>query len=97
MRFPVVLGAILMAMSVTRAQQQFTIFASIVDVTGFPVETLEPGDLRLLENDAEAMVVKVEPIEWPTKLQILVDNGTGLGGTNFIHLRNGLTKLIEAM
>ena len=61
------------------------------------METLEPGDLRLLENDAEAMVVKVEPIDWPTKLQILVDNGTGLGGTNFIHLRNGLTKLIEAI
>ena len=97
LRFLVVLGAILMTMAVTRAQQQFTIFASIVDVTGYPVETVQPGDLRVLENDAEATVVKVEPIDWPTKVQILVDNGTGLGGTNLIHLRNGLTGLIVAI
>jgi hypothetical protein len=96
--FPAVVGcAMLAGMSGIRAQQQFTVYASILDVTGFPVATLQQSDLRVTENDADATVVKVEPVDWPTKLQILVDNGIGLGGTNFIHLRNGVRGLIEAL
>jgi hypothetical protein len=96
--FPLLIVLALVAMPAgPTGQQQFTVFASIVDVTGYPVETLEPEDIRVTENDADAKVVKVEPIDWPTKLQILVDTGIGLGGTNFIHLRNGLRGLIEAL
>jgi hypothetical protein len=79
------------------AQQQFTVFAGIVDQTGAPVPSLQASDLHVTENGADATVLKVEPIDWPTKLQILVDNGIGLGSTNFIHLRNGVHDLIETL
>ena len=49
------------------AQQQFTLFAKIVDGTGKPAEKVEPGDVTLTENGATAKVLKVEPINWPTK------------------------------
>ena len=41
------------------AQKQLQVFASIVDAKGAPAAALEPGDVRLLENDAEAKVTKV--------------------------------------
>jgi hypothetical protein len=96
--FPGAVGAaLLVAMSGAHAQQQFTIFASIVDSTGTPVSSIEPGDLRVKEQGSDATIIKVEPIEWPTKLQILVDNGIGIGGANFINLRNGVYGLIDAL
>lgn len=100
MRFPIpgAVGAILLAaMSGAQAQQQLTLFASVVDVTGFPVDTLQPSDIHVTEHGADATVVKVEPINWPTKLQILVDNGVGLGSLNFVHLRTGVRALVEAL
>jgi hypothetical protein len=90
-------SALLVATSGVYAQQQFTVFANIVDGTGAPVATLQPNDVRVSENGMDASVVKVEPVDWPTKLQILVDNGVGLGGANLIHLRNGLRALIDAL
>jgi hypothetical protein len=39
----------------------------------------------------------VEPVNWPIKVQILVDNGIGLGAGNLNHMRNGLQGLIEAL
>jgi len=95
--FVSVVAALLGWMASVQAQQEFTFFASIVDVTGAPVASLEPADLRVSENGADATVLKVEPVHWPTKLQILVDNGSGLGASEIIHLRNGLRGLIEAL
>lgn len=99
MRRIVTLAAIVgvMAAPALRAQQQFQIFASIVDATGAAPGTLDPADLRVLENGAEGTIVRVEPISWPVKVQILVDNGAGLGSDNLIHLRNGVRGLIEAL
>lgn len=80
-----------------QAQKQVQIFASVVDGRGVPVASIEPADIRLTENDAEMKVTKVEPLNWPVKLQILVDNGIGLGGGNINQLRTGITGLIEAL
>jgi hypothetical protein len=90
-------AALLLATSGAHAQQQFTVFASVVDVTGAPAPSLQPGDLHVTENGVEANVVKVEPLDWPTKLQILVDNGIGLGGANVVSLSTGLRGLIDAL
>src|SRR5882757_2216136 len=79
------------------AQQQFTVFAGIVDQAGTPVASLQASDLHVTENGADATVLKVEPVDWPTKLQILVDNGIGIGSTNFVNLRNAVYALIEAL
>ena len=80
-----------------RAQQQVQLYASVADVTGKPVATLEPADLKVLEGGVEAKVVKVEPISWPVKVQLLVDNGIGLGGQNIQSLKDGIKGLIEAL
>jgi hypothetical protein len=81
-----------------QAQQQLQVFASIVDAAGVAPKALDPTDVRILESGAELKVLKVESVtEWPTKLQVLLDNGVGLGGENLIHLRNGLRGLLEAV
>jgi hypothetical protein len=79
------------------AQQQLQLFARVVDSKGAPVATLEPGDVTIKENDVDAKVVKIDPINWPMKVQVLVDNGIGLGGDNLTHIRNGVRGLIEAL
>ena len=90
-------AALLVVVAGVHAQQQFTVFASIVDGLGAPVPSIEPDDLRVKEHGSDAKVIKVEPIDWPTKIQILVDNGVGIGSTNFVNLRNALYALIEAV
>ena len=90
-------AALLVATSGVHAQEQFTLFASIVDRTGVPVTSIDAADLRVKEHGSDATVLKVEPINWPTKLQILIDNGVGIGGANFVNLRSGVSGLIDAL
>jgi len=45
----------------------------------------------------EAKVVKVEPVNWPVKVQLLLDNGIGLGAGNIQILKDGVKGLIEAL
>jgi hypothetical protein len=80
-----------------RAQQQFQLFASIVDGAGVPVANIQPTDIHVMENGAEARILKIESVSVPVKLQLLVDNGVGLGGDNISHLRNGVRGLLEAL
>jgi len=96
--FAAAAGVCLLA-AVTAAQnsKQIQVFASILDGTGAPAKTVRVGDVRLMENGAAATVTKVEPVNWPVKLQILLDNGAGMGGQNVQHLKNGVKALLEAM
>ena len=80
-----------------RAQQQLQLYASVADVTGKPVASLEPSDLKVMEGGVEAKIVKVEPVNWPVKVQLLLDNGIGLGGQNIQSLKDGVKGLIEAL
>lgn len=90
--------AVCLASAVSQAQQQVQVFGSIVDATGAAPATLEPGDVRVIEGGVELKTVKVEPVTgWPTRLQVLIDNGVGIGGENISHVRNGLKGLIEAL
>ena len=89
--------ALCVASGDVRAQQQVQLYASVADVTGKPVTTLEPADLKVLEGGVEAKIVKVEPVSWQVKVQLLVDNGIGLGGQNIQSLKDGIKGLIEAL
>jgi hypothetical protein len=80
-----------------QAQQQIQLFARIVDSKGAPVTTLEPGDVTIKENNVDTKVLKIDPISWPIKVQVLVDNGIGLGNDNLSNIRTGLRGLIEAL
>ena len=89
--------ALCVASGDVRAQQQIQLYASVADVTGKPVATLEPADLKVMEGGVEAKIVKVEPVNWPVKVQLLLDNGIGLGGQNIQSLKDGVKGLIEAL
>jgi hypothetical protein len=79
------------------AQRQILLYATIVDGSGAPASSVTPDDVRVLENGVEAKVLKVEPLEWITKVQILLDNGNGLGAANLNQLRNGVRALVDAL
>jgi hypothetical protein len=100
MRSKLLIGVALVlciATSGVRAQQQISLYASVADATGKPLATLEPKDLRVMEGGVEAKVVKVEPASFPVKVQLLLDNGIGLGGQNIQSLKDGVKGLIEAL
>jgi hypothetical protein len=88
---------LLAALPSAQNSKQIQVFASILDGSGAPAKTVEAGDLKLTENGADAKVTKVEAVNWPVKLQILLDNGAGLGSSNVQHLKNGVKALVDAM
>jgi hypothetical protein len=80
------------------AQQELSLLATIVDpATGAAVESVEPAELRVTEDGEACTVVRVEPIERVVKVQLLIDNGIGIGAENIGLLRRGLRALIEAL
>jgi len=79
------------------AQAQFTLLATVTDpASGKPAETLTPGDVRVLEDGVTATVVKVEPVVRTVKLQVLIDNGIGVG-RYLGELRKGVRGLLEGL
>jgi len=85
------------ALLAAQNNKQIQVFASILDGTGAPAKTVEAGDLKLMENGADAKVTKVEPVNWPVKVQILLDNGIGLGSQNIQQLKNGVQALLQPL
>jgi hypothetical protein len=76
------------------AQQQRQVFVSVVDSRGVPVLDLRADAFKVFENQMPARTIKVEPIEWPMKLTVLVDNG--LGSDDYLaNLRTGLRNFFN--
>ena len=97
-RFLLVVAAILGVLGVLEprlaAQKEGQVFIKIVGPDGKPVEDLKAGEITVTEDGKDCKTVKVEPIDWPIKLQILIDNGKL--NTNPINpLRDGLTALFD--
>jgi hypothetical protein len=79
-------------------QQQITLLASIVDsATNAPPEKIDTGELRVLEDGADGKVLRVDAVDRVVKVQVLVDNGAGVGADSIGELRKGLRGLIEAL
>lgn len=96
-RFVGLLAALTFVATISlHAQNTLTFFASVVDVTGTPVSTLTPDDMKLAENGVEGKILKIEPIDWPVRVEILIDNGTGMEAS-LVHIRNGVKGLVEAL
>ena len=99
-RRTVIVGAALiaaLAASNLHAQQQFVLFLSLLDASGNAPATLSPEQITLTEGGEPLTVLKVDKIDWPVKVQVLVDNGVGLGSENLIHIRNGVRDLMKAL
>jgi hypothetical protein len=92
-----VLVTVALSGAVLDAQERFTLLASFVEPgSGKPVETLMPADVSVTEDDLTATIVKLEPIVRSVKVQVLIDNGAGIG-RNIVELRTGVRRLLEAL
>jgi len=80
-RFPfacvaaLLLALVIAGASPLRAQQAIQVFLSAVDGDGKPITDLKAEDVTIQTDGSECKTTKFEAIEWPVKLQLLVDNG----------------------
>ena len=65
------------------AQRQVTFFASFVDTSsGQPTVTVSQDQIEVREDNVPGRVLRMEPISWPVKVELLLDNGIGVGSDN---------------
>lgn len=81
---------------VASAQRQLQFFASFVDPFGDIVTDVLPEEVHILEDGVEGRVLQLEPIDWPVKVTVLVDNGIGMAD-HLLLIRNGVRGLVEAL
>jgi hypothetical protein len=80
-----------------RAQEEFTLFIKFFDVTtGEPIADVTPAEITIFEDDQPRETVTVEPIDWPVKLYILVDNSAATG-QSLERIRQGVRGLLEVL
>jgi hypothetical protein len=95
------LTATVLALCVTatalHAQRQLTLLATVADPTGADVVAVNAEDVKFSENGVDGKIVKVEAVDTVPKIQILIDNGIGVGSGSIGDLRNGVRTLIEAL
>jgi len=87
---------VLAATTPVLAQRQFQFFAHFSDAAGKPLAGVKETDIQVQEDNVPGKVLKVEPIDWPVKVAILVDNGTG-SAERLTHTREGVRGLIQAL
>ncbi len=93
----VAVAALGLASNAYAQSSEFRFFVSVVDpASGTPVTALTPADIVVTEDNAAGRVLEIEPIDWPVKVAILVDNGTG-AADRLVPMRSGLTGLIDAL
>lgn len=84
------------AVSGVSAQQQFQFFLSAANASGDRVTDLRLDEVAVSENGRPARVVRLDPVAWPVKVTVMVDNGLGTG--NFlVQYRNGLKGFFQAL
>jgi hypothetical protein len=76
--------------------EEYAVFLFVMDEKGVPVLEIEPEDIAIKEDVGPSTVVSVTRAAWPLKVTVLVDNGAGTSDA-LVHLRNGLTKLVEGI
>jgi hypothetical protein len=89
--------ALCVAGTALHAQRQLTLMATVTDPGGAEIATLNPEEVKISEDGVDGKTLKVEPVNTVPKVQILIDNGIGVGAENIGDLRNGVRALIEAL
>ena len=82
---------------VAQAPKPLQIFAGVLDGSGAPAASREASDVHVMEDGVAATVTKVERLEWPVKVELLLDNGVGLGGGSIQPLKAGVQALLAAL
>ena len=78
------------------AQRDITFFVSATTITGEVVSDLKAEEVRVTEDGKEGSILRVDPVTWPIKLTVLVDNGYQTGNL-LTQYRNGLKSLFSAL
>lgn len=68
------------------------VWARVADATGAPIRGLSAGQFTVIEDGIRYPVIKAEPMEWPTRLTVMVDNG-GQAREYLLELRSGVRDL----
>jgi hypothetical protein len=79
-----------------QAQRQLQFFMSVVDAAGQPLDDIKTSDLVVTEDGVPASITKLEPLNWPVKITVLVDNGLGTQDL-LVQWRNGLKAFFNAL
>jgi len=82
---------------VAQAPKQLQIFAGVLDGTGAPAQSLDVGDVQVMEDGVAATVTRVVRLDWPVKVQLLLDNGVGLGEGSMQPLKAGVQALLAEL
>jgi hypothetical protein len=78
------------------AQKQQQFFLSLIDGNGLPVPDLLQSEVTVSEDGVACKIVKFEPVDWPMRVQVLIDNSQA--ATNPItSLREGLRGLFASL
>src|SRR3974390_3150945 len=84
-----VLAAGVLATVRIAAQPQRQVFVSVTDSRGVPLLDLSADAFTVFEDNLPGKTLKVEPVDWPMKLTVMVDNGVASSGY-IATLRSGL-------
>jgi hypothetical protein len=87
---------ITMAVTTVSAQKELSFFVSATTITGEVVTDLKADEVRITEDGKEGSTLRVDPVAWPVKLTVLVDNGFGTS-TLLTPYRNGLKSLFSSL
>lgn len=77
------------------AQEPLQFYATFIAPNGQPLTEIAAADVQVTENGMPAQVVRVEQVDWPVRVELLLDNGAGLGPENLIILRNALEGFVD--
>ena len=78
------------------AQDEQRVFLSLVDRSGAPVSDLALDEVTIQEDGQPRDTLRIEPVDWPTKLTVLVDNSQATSNS-LVQLREGLRGLFEEL
>jgi hypothetical protein len=92
--FGVVLVLMLCFGAVSGAQVVRQAWVRVADLTGEPITGLSADAFTVIEDGVKCRTLKAEPLEWPIKLTVMVDNG-GKSSDYLLNLRNGLRELFR--
>ena len=97
MRLPLIITLLAICAGATAdAQQQFQFFLSAKNSAGAPLTDLSVEEVAVSEGGRPARVVRLDPVAWPVKVTVMVDNGMGTGNL-LVQYRNGLKGFFSAL
>ena len=80
---------------VVSAQSQ-TLFVAFTEVDGVPITDMTPSDMVVEVDGEHSETLNLEPISWPVRLTVFVDNGIG-SLQALDHMREGLRLFLDAL